>query len=448
MGVNLNNTHRTGYDLASVWGARAFDICCTMAASLLAYFLRFGDINLSVQYQTVTVLGALLISVSASFTGLYVSWRGRSRGSMLRRLSSTWGIAIGVLIGLLFFSHRADYFSRLWLGMWVLLGGFGTLVFRLFVYAFIGQLREKGLNHKKVIVIGTGRTAENAITNFRNRPYLGYDVVQVVKNGTPFDEDELLGVPVSSGIQELALLVDKLSPQEVWICLPLSEGEFVKEVLNSLKHSCVDIRYAPDMSDIRLLNHKASEIGGIYTLDLSCSPLDGPNHFVKETEDRVLGGLIFFLSLPLIILIAVIIKLTSSGPVLFKQYRHGLDGRRINVYKFRTMRVHKEAPGQVTQARREDDRVTPFGRFLRKTSLDELPQFYNVMQGKMSIVGPRPHACAHNEEYKDVVEYYMKRHKVKPGITGWAQINGLRGETDTLEKMEKRVEYDLSLIHI
>ena len=163
----------------------------------------------------------------------------------------------------------------------------------------------------------------------------------------------------------------------------------------------------------------------------------------KRLEDVVIGGLIFLMILPLCALIALAIKLTSPGPVLFKQYRTGINGRNFKVYKFRSMVVHAESKGQVTQATKRDARVTRIGAFLRRTSLDELPQFFNVLQGRMSIVGPRPHALAHNEYYKDLVESYMQRHKVKPGITGWAQVNGLRGETDTVEKMQARVEHDL-----
>lgn len=157
----------------------------------------------------------------------------------------------------------------------------------------------------------------------------------------------------------------------------------------------------------------------------------------------MIGSIISLLVLPVCLAIALVIKITSPGPVLFKQYRTGVNGKQFKVYKFRSMRIHEEENGQVTQATKGDSRITPIGAFLRRTSLDELPQFYNVLQGRMSIVGPRPHALAHNEYYKELVESYMRRHKVKPGITGWAQVNGLRGETDTLEKMEKRVEYDL-----
>jgi putative colanic acid biosynthesis UDP-glucose lipid carrier transferase len=194
---------------------------------------------------------------------------------------------------------------------------------------------------------------------------------------------------------------------------------------------------------MRLLNHRISEVAGHYAIDLSVSPMNGMARVIKRLEDLVIGGIISLLVLPVCLAIALVIKITSPGPVLFKQYRTGVNGKQFKVYKFRSMRIHEEENGQVTQATKGDSRITPIGAFLRRTSLDELPQFYNVLQGRMSIVGPRPHALAHNEYYKELVESYMRRHKVKPGITGWAQVNGLRGETDTLEKMEKRVEYDL-----
>ena len=175
--------------------------------------------------------------------------------------------------------------------------------------------------------------------------------------------------------------------------------------------------------------------------------MTGMARFLKRLEDIIIGGLISIFVFPICLVIALCIKLDSPGPVLFKQFRTGANGKRFKVYKFRSMKLHQEQDNKVTQASRKDPRVTPFGAFLRRTSLDELPQFYNVLQGRMSIVGPRPHALAHNEYYKELVESYMKRHKVKPGITGWAQVNGFRGETDTLEKMERRVECDLWYIN-
>ncbi len=220
----------------------------------------------------------------------------------------------------------------------------------------------------------------------------------------------------------------------------------MREILTMLRHCTLKIRLVPDIFGFQLLNYSMSEIAGIPVLDINASPMEGINRLIKAIEDRVLALVILVLISPLVLVIAIMVKLSSPGPVLFKQKRHGWDGKPINVYKFRTMVVHEDVEGQVTQASKNDKRVTRIGAFLRRTSLDELPQFYNVLQGRMSIVGPRPHAMAHNELYKDQVEAYMQRHRVKPGITGWAQINGWRGETDTLDKMQRRVEYDLYYI--
>ncbi|HEY3488101.1 MAG TPA: undecaprenyl-phosphate glucose phosphotransferase [Gammaproteobacteria bacterium] len=228
--------------------------------------------------------------------------------------------------------------------------------------------------------------------------------------------------------------------------MPFSEEKRLESVLHELRHATVDIRYVPDIFGFRLLNHSIVDIAGLPVLNLSVTPMDGLNRCIKWLEDWVGASIILLLISPLLLIIAIGIKLSSPGPILFKQLRHGWDGRPIRVYKFRTMVCHTEDEGVITQASPNDKRVTKFGAFLRRTSLDELPQFFNVLQGRMSIVGPRPHAIEHNHEYMEQIDGYMLRHKVKPGITGWAQINGYRGETKTLEEMKKRVEYDLFYI--
>jgi putative colanic acid biosynthesis UDP-glucose lipid carrier transferase len=213
-----------------------------------------------------------------------------------------------------------------------------------------------------------------------------------------------------------------------------------------LRHHTISIRFVLDIFGLDLLSHSISDLAGFPMLNLNASPMVGVNRMVKALEDRIIAFFILIFISPILLGIAISVKLTSKGPVLFKQLRHGWDGRIIKVYKFRTMYVHQETHGKVTQATQNDKRITRLGKFLRRTSLDELPQFFNVLQGRMSIVGPRPHAIEHNEFYKDSIKAYMQRHKVKPGITGWAQVNGWRGETDHLGKMEKRVEYDLFYI--
>jgi putative colanic acid biosysnthesis UDP-glucose lipid carrier transferase len=217
------------------------------------------------------------------------------------------------------------------------------------------------------------------------------------------------------------------------------------DLLDSLKDTTISIYFVPDIFIFDLIQARIDDIGGIPVVAVCETPFSGLNGLIKRLSDIILSILILIMISPILLAVAIGVKLSSKGPVLFKQRRYGLDAEEILVYKFRSMTV-AENGSVVTQATKNDTRVTQFGSFIRKTSLDELPQFINVLQGCMSIVGPRPHAVAHNEIYRKVIKGYMIRHKVKPGITGWAQVNGFRGETDTVDKMEARIEYDLDYL--
>lgn len=219
----------------------------------------------------------------------------------------------------------------------------------------------------------------------------------------------------------------------------------IYEILHHLSATTVAAYIVPDFYSIDSHYTQLKNVNGMPAVSIYENPVSGLRGIVKRLEDIVFSiGILAIIAIPMLV-IATIIKLTSKGPVIFKQKRYGLDGKSINVWKFRSMKV-MENDAVVPQATKNDPRITPFGRFIRRTSLDELPQFINVLMGDMSIVGPRPHAVAHNEEYRDLIEGYMLRHKAKPGITGWAQINGFRGETDTVDKMKGRVDYDIEYI--
>ena len=219
----------------------------------------------------------------------------------------------------------------------------------------------------------------------------------------------------------------------------------IHKLLSELRDTTASIYFVPDIFTFDLIQARMDSIHGIPVVAVCETPFYGVSGLLKTLSDYLLAAVSLVLICPLLLGIALGIKLSSPGPVLFKQRRYGLDGKQISVYKFRTMTVLEDGD-QIRQATRDDGRITPFGRFLRRTSLDELPQFINVLQGRMSIVGPRPHAVAHNEMYRKLIDGYMVRHKVKPGITGWAQVNGLRGETETVEKMRERIEYDLAYL--
>jgi len=435
------------FDYFSIPASRFFDFFVTVFAAYFAFLLRFQSFDVDAPYQAVIFIGALLVFVACSSTGVYVSWRGRNRAFLFGQLTLSWFLAFSVLFALLVFSKQSTYFSRTWIGLWMLTGLMGALGFRLLVYAVLGLVRSKGWNQKQVLILGNGPTAELVVRRLQQSDWIGYDVAGIVPITERCSSDGLQDIPCIENIPNLEGYIREKGIKETWICLPLSEGERIHDLLYELRHSTVDIRYAPDMSDLRLLNHKVSEVAGVYTLDLNCGGMDEVNLFVKKLEDIALSLVILIAISPLLVLISLGVKLSSTGPVLFKQPRNGIDGRKIKVYKFRTMYVDAEKRvGFEQQAKKGDPRVTPFGAFLRRTSLDELPQFYNVLQGRMSVVGPRPHALSHNEHYKELITSYMQRHKVKPGITGWAQVHGLRGETDTVDKMQRRVEYDLFYI--
>ncbi|MDX2319753.1 MAG: undecaprenyl-phosphate glucose phosphotransferase, partial [Moritella sp.] len=231
----------------------------------------------------------------------------------------------------------------------------------------------------------------------------------------------------------------------LFIALPISAEKRIAEIINLLSDTTVDVYIVPAFMLSDVMHGRVTHIGKVDALSIFGSPYLGAKIWLKRFEDIVVSLAAILLLSPVYILIALTLKLTSPGPILFKQSRYGLRGEKISVYKFRSMTV-MESDGKVTQATRGDKRVTPFGGFLRRSSLDELPQFFNVLMGDMSVVGPRPHAISHNEEYRKLIQFYMLRHHVKPGITGWAQVSGWRGETDTLDKMQKRVEFDLYYI--
>jgi putative colanic acid biosynthesis UDP-glucose lipid carrier transferase len=251
--------------------------------------------------------------------------------------------------------------------------------------------------------------------------------------------------PLLGKLNELVELVHCTHAQIIYLSLPMASQPRILQLLDELKDTTASIYFVPDMFVTDLIQGHPEAVCGMPVISVCETPFRGFNGFAKRLSDVVFSLLILILIAPLLLGIAIAVKVTSPGPVIFKQRRYGLDGEEILVYKFRSMTVTEDG-GSIQQATKNDARITPLGAFLRKTSLDELPQFLNVLQGRMSIVGPRPHAVAHNEMYRKLIKGYMVRHKVKPGITGWAQVNGFRGETETLDKMQGRIDYDLDYL--
>ncbi|WP_435607638.1 undecaprenyl-phosphate glucose phosphotransferase [Pseudomonas knackmussii] len=396
-----------------------------------------------------TLLALVIFYLLGDFGQLYTSWRGERIREELRKVGGIWAVSfVGVFV--------ADYFTANapLLTDWALLQWFSLVLislcgYRVLLRIGLHALRRRGFNTRSVAIAGAGPLGQRLASNIASAPWMGLDLLGF------FDDKRRdpvrLGasrvkLPISGGLEDLVEQARAGEIDRVYITLPMRSEARIKWLVNQLSDTTASVYIVPDVFVFELLHARSQNINGVPTISIFDSPMTGANTVIKRMEDVILSALIMCLIAVPMLLISAAVKLSSPGPVFFRQKRYGIDGRPIEVWKFRSMRV-MENGADVVQATRGDDRITPVGAFLRRTSLDELPQFINVLLGDMSIVGPRPHAVAHNEEYRGQISSYMLRHKVKPGITGWAQINGWRGETDTLDKMQKRIEHDLAYIH-
>ncbi|UYF98767.1 MULTISPECIES: undecaprenyl-phosphate glucose phosphotransferase [unclassified Halomonas] len=417
---------------------RCFDAGIALVVSWIALWVMPNITYHGEEYMFIMVIGSLLLPAVGELLGLYQPWRGRSLYSMLGAYALSWCITIVLISLLLVATQTTQNFSRLWMGVSSLtVLGFGS-VMRGALYIYLRRLRAQGKNCKRIVIIGR----EENLLRLKDHLLAMLNAGYMLHSAKVDDDSDRFHQTLKELVDDSAFNRDF---DEIWLSYPLSDGDKVRLVSTSLIDIPISVRYFPDLSDIRLLNHRMVQVVGLYSLELNYSPLDStPLRLVKNIEDRLIGGVLFIAFLPVMLVIAALVKWKMGGPVLFKQHRHGIDGKRFRIYKFRSMSVHQART--TVAATREDPRITPLGAFLRRTSLDELPQLYNVLQGRMSLVGPRPHALDHNQYYQGVIQNYMQRHRVKPGMTGWAQVNGHRGTTDTLEQMQKRVEFDLYYI--
>ncbi len=300
-------------------------------------------------------------------------------------------------------------------------------------------------NRRSSIVIGGGPLGVKVAKALQSQGLLSHDFKGYFDDRQDDRLEEDARMHRLGSLRQVAAYIFAHGINEVYITLPLGSQPRIIQLLEEVQGTTASIYFVPDVFGISIVQGRLSDMNGLPVVGLCETPFTGINSLVKRVSDIVLSSLILILIAPVMLVIAAAVKLTSPGPVIFKQRRNGLDGQEIIVYKFRSMRTQDDG-AVIKQATRDDPRITPLGAFLRRTSLDELPQFINVLQGRMSIVGPRPHAVAHNAQYRQLIKAYMVRHKVKPGITGWAQVNGYRGETDTLDKMKGRVEFDLAYL--
>lgn len=404
------------------------------------------DIPFNSRYLALAGITFILMLVVFPLVDLYRPWRGRNPARLAGRIFLAWILVIAILAGLAFITKTSSDYSRAVALFWVATAPLALIGLRFLVYSGLAWLRAKGFNTRRVVIAGAGDLGRRLAEKLVDTPWMGLQLLS-------FFDDRLAGkimeigsqnikVPVLAPLDDMVEFVRQSQVDMVYLALPLRAEQRLRKIIDNLQDTTASVYFVPDVFIFSLLQAGSSEVGGLPLISLWETPFYGLQGFLKRSLDLALASLLLLCSLPLLVFIALGVKLSSPGPVFFQQRRYGLDGREILIYKFRSMSVCEDGP-KVPQSTRNDSRVTRFGAFLRKTSLDELPQLINVLRGSMSIVGPRPHAVAHNEFYRRRIPSYMLRHKVLPGLTGWAQINGWRGETETIKKMEKRIEHDL-----
>jgi len=430
---------------------RLGDAILVAAFAYIAYWIWHGSPALPANYVQGIIAAILIIAIIFQIAHLYEPANLERFFFQFGRTVAGWTIVMMALLALAFITKTTDSYSRGWAIIWFFAVLGGLIALRLILVMQIVHWRERGDLRQNVVVVGAGEYGQRLIRELRASGENSVAVLGVFDRRTTRIPEEIEGVPVRGGIPELMAYVRQNRIDEIIVALPWRSGGDLMELVQSLKNAATNVNWCPETIAFQLPVRRLSNIAGVPMLTIFERPITGRNLILKTIEDRV-GALIMLVMLaPLLALIAILIRLESRGPAIFRQTRYGFNNEEFTVYKFRSMRMDAAQPSDtpgatVTQAKRGDSRITWLGNILRRTSLDELPQLLNVLRGEMSLVGPRPHAVAHNEQFGALIDEYFARHRVKPGITGWAQINGLRGETDTPEKMRRRVEYDLYYI--
>lgn len=418
----------------------------TLAKSVIDPLLAVGCLFGATLAWGHTIGQAELVLAALVFALTYpadVPFRQHMRG-MVRHISGSWALVLGLLIPFALAIDVIRLFDANVLATWAI----ATPVVQATTHWITPYLlpRLVALRREHVaVIIGANKLGRTLARQMANDPMAQTRIAAF------FDDREIariggeLEAPVRGRIDTVAEFVRANRTDQIFIALPMAAQPRILQLLDSLRDTTASIYFVPDIFMLDIIQARVDTMVGLPVVAVCESPFHGTTGVIKRLSDLCIASAAVVLTAPVMLAIALAIKLTMPGPVLFRQRRYGLDGREIVIWKFRSMKVQQDGTN-VPQARREDERVTRLGAFLRRYSLDELPQFFNVLQGRMSVVGPRPHAVVHNEIYRKLVKGYMIRHKVKPGITGLAQINGARGETDTLDKMEKRIHYDLEYL--
>lgn len=369
-------------------------------------------------------------------------------------LLKAWSLTFLVLVVLAFLTKQSDIYSRSLIGKIFVAGYFAQLILHYMFRIIYQKVILHSQQNEKVLIVGQSKLAYYLQHKISSNPWIGEQVIGFIR--LPGDEKQTSGRkapgrksdPIILGnIEHLSALIDQYDISMIYVVTPLQSSKALEDIYTNTLDKHVAIHWIPDIFTLRLVNHSVKEISGIPVITLSETPLIGMRMLLKSLEDKLLSALILIAILPILLLVAIAVKLDSPGPIFFRQNRAGWSGKSFKIWKFRSMYVHQEEAGKLKQAQQNDSRITRVGAFIRKTSLDELPQIFNVLTGDMSLVGPRPHALQHDKEYSQRIFDYFARHHIKPGITGLAQVRGFRGETTEIGQMVQRVEADIEYIN-
>lgn len=418
------------------------DLSIVVIAAWVAFKIHPNFEFIPQRYFNAVLLGVFGFSLIFPHLSFGRGFRGVSITREIQQVSiAVTVIFLGLMLVASLGKVTASY-SRVWFVEWYVFTLATLAGYRVLLRIGLRWIRSYGFNQRSIVVVGSGKIARTVIQRIQDARWSGFRIKGVFGDDPGLKNLYVGGTVRFGGFDDVADFVREKEIDQVWLTMPLKREEKMQLVTDALSHSMVDVRYVPDIYAFQLLNHSISSVAGLPVINLTSSPMEGANRIVKAIEDKVIALLILLLSSPFLLLIAIAIKLTSEGPVFFRQVRLGWNGKEINMYKFRTMPMDAEAQTGPVWTTAGDDRATPLGRFLRRTSLDEFPQFFNVLRGDMSIVGPRPERPVFVEKFKKELPQYSHRSKVKAGITGWAQVNGWRGDTC----LEERLKHDLYYI--
>ena len=428
---------------------RLIDVLVVILSGIAVYIVQIDSLP-PARYLLFLLVFAFLNMNAFSWFSVYGAWRGHWFYKEFTQLTFAFIFVVLVTGTITFLTKTGEDFSRLWAGWTFVLAYVSLVGYRILVRTILHYFRSSGINQKSVLIVGAGPLGKRACKAMLTEEWAGLKPLAFYDDDNSLLGQDYKGIKVDGDIDNLVPYVEQRRIEgqpidQVWIALPLSSYTRIEELQLALQDTATSVYFVPDLFGFNLASYRVDEIVGLPVMNMSANSVRGGSAVIKRTEDLILSCILLVTLSPLFLVIAILIKKESPGPVFFKQRRYGQDGKEILVWKFRSMTVTDDGD-VVVQAQRNDSRVTKVGGWLRKLSFDELPQLINVIQGTMSLVGPRPHAVAHNELYRTKVQGYMVRHQIRPGITGWAQVNGCRGETVNLSDMEERIRYDLEYI--